>query len=361
MKYLSFLFCLLLLFSCKQDRKDSSFNKVTEAKIPNLKSQSFTGKTMGTTYSIKYSIFPSQKEVTKNTIDSILVSINEGVSTYIPTSTVSRLNKAGKEGIRIKMNSYPDQHFIVNYFTSVDINKKTNGAFDPSVMPLVNYWGFGYEGKNPVTEIDSSKVKDLLNYVGMNNFTVEVKKDGISFKKKDARATLDFSAIAKGYAVDYIANHLNSKGILSYMVEIGGEVKTKGKNDNGEPWKLGVNKPEENASPTDIQVIVSPKDKALASSGNYRNYHKLNDISYGHEINPKTGFPHQTDILSASVIHESCTEADAYATAFMIMGKDRTLKFVNYNHHLEVCLIVKEKGELKEIYSEGFKEYLVNQ
>ncbi len=365
MKYLSFLFCLMVLFSCKQDKKDFSLKDDGNQKVQtngskkNQKQRSIEGSTMGTSYSIKYILKGKQKEVQKETIDSILVSINDAVSTYVPSSTISRLNKAGKEGISVKMNHYPDQHFVANYFSAIEVYKDTKGYFDPSVMPLVNYWGFGYEGKNPVTKIDSNKVEEILDYVGFENFSTEVKREGITFLKSDARSTLDFSAIAKGYAVDYLARYLDTQNVNSYMVEIGGEVKVKGTNQKSQSWKLGINTPEENANLTDIQLIVAPKEKGLASSGNYRIFHKLDDVSYGHEINPKTGYPQKTDILSVSAIHDKCMYADAYATAFMIMGKEQILEFINYNHDLEVCLITKENGELKNVFSSGFEDYVV--
>lgn len=348
MKQISFLFCLLVLFSCKQTGKDIFLEKLV------------SGETMGTTYSIKFISSPDQVFPTKEQIDSTLVSINNAVSTYEPNSTISRLNKANEDGITIQANNYPDQHFIVNYFTSVEIHKQTEGMFDPSVMPLVNYWGFGYEGKNPVTQVDTSKISQLLEHVGLDSFVANPTRKNIHFTKTNASSTLDFSAIAKGYAVQYLSTYLESFGLHSYMVEIGGEVKVKGKNNKDQYWKLGINTPEETANYNDIQLIVSPKDKALASSGNYRIFHKLNDVSYGHEINPITGFPQVTDILSASVIHDNCMYADAYATAFMIMGLDKSLEFINYNHDIEACFIIKEDGQLKNVYSKGFEQYLVH-
>lgn len=315
---------------------------------------------MGTTYSIKYISHSSNQLISKESIDSTLLSINAAVSTYEVNSTISKLNKAGTEGITLKLNEYPGQHFITNYFSALEVYTKTEGLFDPSVMPLVNYWGFGYEGKNPVTTIDSSKVHQLLSFVGFDSFKASPSNSEMTFSKKDARATLDFSALAKGYAVDYLSQMLESKAIDSYMVEIGGEVKVNGKNAEGMHWKLGINTPDEKARFNDIQLIVNPKTKALASSGNYRIFHKIDDISYGHEINPKTGFPHRTNILSASVIHKNCMYADAYATAFMIMGLEETIQFANNDPEIAVCLIVKDNGELLNILSEGFDQYIVD-
>ena len=352
MKKLCFLFCLLILVSCKQNRK--STNKIQSRAL------SLAGQTMGTSYSIKYLSPTHIQPIKKKVIDSILISINEAVSTYEPNSTITRLNQSGKEGITVQLNKFPDQHFITNYFSALEVYENTEGYFDPSIMPLVNYWGFGYEGKNPVTEIDSNEVNRRLAYIGLDFFEPIISKNEIVFTKKDARSTLDFSAIAKGYAVDYLADFIETKSISSYMVEIGGEVKVKGLNNQGTPWKLGINTPEENAKYNDIQFVVSPKSKALASSGNYRIFHKIDDVSYGHELNPKTGFPQVTDILSASVIHDQCMYADAYATAFMIMGLEKTLEYVRNNDEMEVCLIVKEDGELTNIYSEGFGKYLLD-
>ena len=356
MKKVSFLFCLLAIISCKQDRKDTFFVQ-SENPQSSLNEHSLVGRTMGTSYSIKY--LSAHTPTPQSTIDSILISINEAVSTYIPESTISKLNTAGDEGIKIQIGQYPDQHFVENYFTSIDLFKQTNGYFDPSVMPLVNYWGFGTDEKKPVTSIDSNKVQSLLKIVGMGKFYAEGMEEQFHFTKKHPSSTLDFSAIAKGYAVDKIGEHLEAKGINSYMVEIGGEVKVKGKNKKDQFWKLGINTPEEGAAANDIQLIVSPKDKALASSGNYRIFHKLDDVSYGHEINPKTGYPQVTDILSASVIHDQCMLADAYATAFMIMGLEKSLEMVNSKADLEACFIVKQGDNFKHVYSQGFEDFLV--
>lgn len=353
MKKLSFLFCLLVFISCKQERKDFSQKDEGVQQEHNIK-----GLTMGTTYSIKY-LAPSNQTISKDQIDSTLLSINAAVSTYEPASTISTFNKAGKEGISLINDEYPGKHFTKNYAASVVIKKITGGMFDPTVMPLVNYWGFGYEGKNPVTNVDTTKVKEILHFVGLEKTHASFIGNKVHYTKDEPRTSLDFSAIAKGYAVDFIADLLETQNISSYMVEIGGEVKVNGKNKKDHYWKLGINKPEETASYHDIQLIVTPESKSLASSGNYRIFHKVDDISYGHEINPRTGFPHQTDILSASVIHDSCMYADAYATAFMILGLEKSLDLVNKDRSLEACFIIKENGELKNIYSNGFEQYVV--
>jgi len=358
MRLLSFLFCLLLLFSCKQNRKDFSLEDTPSSAGKQTRAKHITGNTMGTSYSIKYLLSADSKVLSKKTIDSTLVSINDAVSTYIPSSTISKFNQSEK-GISLNQGSYPNQHFIQNYLSSEEIYKETDGQFDPSVMPLVNYWGFGYEGKNPVTSTDTTKISEILKFVGFDLIAVEAIKNELRFSKQDARSTLDFSAIAKGYAVDYLSTMLESNAINSYMVEIGGEVKVKGRNSKGQYWKLGINTPEKGAAAHDIQVIVNPKEKALASSGNYRIFHEVNGNSYGHEINPKTGYPQVTDILSASVLHDDCAYADAYATAFMIMGLEKSLKFANENQEVDVCLIIEEQGKLKNIFSQGFESYIV--
>lgn len=305
---------------------------------------------MGTTYTIKYSGNNSDK--IQSAVDALLESINMGVSTYIPESCISIINN-DKQSIAYddtaKLLSYRikrDSHFENNFLKSVEIYKSTEGHFDPTIMPLVNYWGFGYKAKKAVEDIDSQAVNNMVQLIGMDkwNFTVS---DSLMSITKPEFAELDFSAIAKGYAVDAVAEYLDQQSILNYMVEIGGEVRCKGLNDKGTTWSIGLSKPEIDAELQNFQALLLLNNKAMASSGNYRNYYEVNGYLYGHEINPITGYPEINALLGTTVISESCAEADALATAFMIMGLEKTRTYLV--NHPEIQAVLFYRNENKKI------------
>ncbi len=311
----------------------------------------FQGETMGTTYSLKY--HDPGKRSHKNAIDSLLVAINQDLSTYIDDSHISVFNK--KETRTHKGTP----HFNKVFMKAKEIYQKTDGAFDPTVMPLVNYWGFGYTPKKPVTEVDEAKVKELMNSVGFEKIVAP--KFGV-YAKLNEGTQLDFSAIAKGYGVDVIADFLDGKSIESYMVEIGGEVRTKGKNPHGEWWLMGINTPSEDASTRDLQAKVQLQNKALATSGNYRNFHEVNGKKYAHTINPKTGFPEANTLLSASIFANDCMTADAYATACMVMGIDPAFELVNTNPNLEGYFIYSDDtGNMQVKKTKGLEQFLIGE
>jgi len=251
----------------------------------------------------------------KKEVDSILVEINQAVSTYIPDSEISIFNENGVANFTTSNN-----HFIKNYFSSVDIYIATENYFDPSVMPLVNYWGFGYTDKKPVLKTDSLAIDSIQNFVGLNKVYHVLSRGGnepiltLSKKTSEFKVQLDFSAIAKGYAVDVVSNFLQEKNLKNYLVEIGGELRTNGKNAKGKLWTTAINTPKINAQLTDYEAIIKLNNKAIATSGNYRNFHEVNGEWYGHEINPKTGFPEKSNLLSVTIMSDDCMSADAYAT-----------------------------------------------
>lgn len=361
--YYSILFISLFLFSCKRDIP-------SEATVPDK--QIITGKTMGTTYSIVY--IASSALVTKETIDSILVVINNSASTYIENSTISKINRNNcsstktityldnsKEKTRIKCTLPYDEIFIRNYEASKRIYLETNGAFDPSVMPLVNYWGFGYKDQEAITPSDTQAVNKILENVGLEKFEVNHDLREMTIIKPE-KGQLDFSAIAKGYAVDFISDYLANLDIKDHMVEIGGEIFAKGLNDKKEKWSIGLNKPKDHSFTNSIQDIVSITDKGLASSGNYRNFKIIDGVKYGHEINPTTGYPEITDLLGVSVVSSNTMYADGYATAIMIMGQKQAIDFIDANPNTEAILY--HSGQNEEIissYSENAKELIAPQ
>jgi len=221
-------------------------------------------------------------------------------------------------------------------------------------MPLVNYWGFGYTEKRKVTRVDSARIDSLQRLVGMEN--IFVRND--SLIKTYPGVQLDFSAIAKGYGVDQIAAFLETEGVRNFYVEIGGEVVAKGKSPRGDNWRIGISDPREGAGLQDIQTAVPLVDRALATSGNYRNVYEVNGQKYSHTINPVTGFPERSRLLSASVFAPDCMTADAYATACMVAGTEQALAFAKNNPEIEVYLIIStEDGGLDVRYSEGIAPF----
>ena len=351
-KFLPILF-ILFIFSCENEKQDTTSNYLM-----------VSGETMGTTYHITYK--DDLKRNLKADFDKLLVIINNGVSTYIKDSDISLFNQAkALEEIPVGI------HFLNNLIASKEIFEKTTGYYDPTVMPLVNYWGFGYTDKKLVLQIDSLTVDSIQQFVGFEkiNSTFEYlfeegdkvaqKKYG-TISKSVSNVQLDFSAIAKGYAVDIISDFLKDKKINNYLVEIGGELRCKGKNPRGKIWTTAINTPKINSKLTDYEAIVQIDNKAIASSGNYRNFHEVNGEWYGHEINPKTGFPEKSNLLSVSVLAKNCILADAYATAFMVMGLDKAKELTNQLEGIDAFFIyANEKGELEQVYTDGFVGYLI--
>lgn len=300
------------------------------------------GQTMGTIeYNVKYvgSDLPDYKKE----IDSLLKAFNQSLSTYIPDSEISQLNKNGKL-------SDPSPMFMAVTRASAEIYLTSGGAFDPTVGPLVNAWGFGPDKR--VNLLDSVEVDSLMQYVGFSRVKI-----GDHEVQMDSGMYLDFSAVAKGYAVDLVGLFLESKGIVNYMVEIGGELRAKGTNDQGNAWKIGIEDPLEQMDERKWLAIVELKDKSMATSGNYRNYYTVGTRTIAHTIDPRTGFNTHHTLLSASVFASDCMSADAYATAFMVVGVEGA-KAIMKEADLQGFLIYQENGQLKSFVSEELKPYV---
>ncbi len=309
------------------------------------------GETMGTTYTITlYS-----KEDYTNQIGNLLKEINNHVSTYIPDSDISRFNNADSVFILRKTGK---DHFLINFEKSKKISRNTDGYFDPTVMPLVNYWGFGYQNKEARIEVDSTAVDSLMQIVGFHKI---IHNRG-ELRKSNTAVQLDFSAIAKGYAVDEISRLFEKNGVENYLVEVGGEVFAQGLNKKGSEWRLGLNTPKAEAALTDYEIIIKLSGKGIASSGNYRNFYEVDGKKYGHIINPKTGYPSLNELLAATVIATDCMTADAYATAFMAMGLDKAIEIANKNDELVACFFTSNAdGIIKREYSDGFIHYVARE
>ena len=313
----NFIFLYLLIslsfFSCNSVNENKPFSTVK-------------GFAQGTTYSIKYQDV-LERDFTSS-IDSILNEIDNQLSTYDSTSFISSINNAKDSCLNLKEKDL----FSYCFNFSKIINQKTNGLFNPAVYPLVNYWGF-YSELDPL--IDSSYIKDsLLVHVNLDS-NFEIKKEGNEsfICKKNKNSKLDFNAVAQGYSVDLVSEFLVNRGIRNYLVEIGGELSSKGVNSNGDYWKIGIEKPVDSSliGQFGFQRIVELKNNSLDTSGNYRKFKIINGEKVSHSINPNTGFPVNNSLLSATVICKLAAKADALATSFMLMGKEKSIEFINKN------------------------------
>lgn len=316
----------------------------------------FRGNTQGTTYEII--VADDEANFTNAEIDSVLAQFDASLSTYIPTSKISQLNK-GNALIRVQDKS---GFFKTCYGNSKEIFELTNGAFDPSVFPLVKGWGFMDNIESPLSRI---QVDSLLEDIGFDqHHTVVFDGDFVEMKKTSTDFMLDFNAIAQGYSVDVLGDFLRKRGQKNFYIEIGGELLLKGKNANKTKWNIGIDVPADKSINHDIENVVSISDEAIATSGSYRKFYEKDGKRYSHFLNPTTGYPVEHTLLSATVIAPTCSEADAFATAFMVMGAKETLKFVDTHPELKLHVYLLEAGEgdtYKRSMSEGFQSYLIGE
>ncbi|WP_394975062.1 FAD:protein FMN transferase [uncultured Croceitalea sp.] len=317
-------------------------------KKPSLVKNQNIGSTFGTSYAIQYI---TDKELDfQRKIDSVFTVFNKSMSTYILDSDISKINR-GDTTIVV------DQMFRDVYFQSQVINYETDGYFDPTVGVLVDVWGFGSE--QSIMQLDSTKIDSLMQYVGWKH--VGLTRD-FRITKSKPQIQFDFNAIAKGYAIDRLARMLDKHQIENYLIEVGGEVLAKGTNlISGKPWTVGIDKPN-NFMKRGSAAVVELKDKALASSGNYRKFRIDPETGekYVHTINPKTGYTKNSNVLSATVVANSCIQADGYATAFMAMDlKDSKTLLELKKKELDAFIIyLDEKGAMKNFMTLGFEAML---
>ena len=297
----------------------------------------------GTTYSVTYQCDEDlQKE-----IEAELKKVDAEFSMFNSQSVVARLNNGEKPEL--------SNDFIDVFKLARQVSEDTNGAFDITVAPLVNAWGFGFKHEQMPTKEQVDSLRQLIGYqyVTLKDKTIEMQKPGMM---------LDFSAIAKGYGVDVVARLLERHDIKNYMVEIGGEITTRGINPERVPWRIGVNKPNEDAldESHELQTILNVTDKAMATSGNYRNFYVKEGKKYAHTIDPKTGYPVQHTLLSATVLTDRCAKADAYATSFMVLGMDGAKQILERHKELMAYLIYTDsKGNLAVWYSPSLEDKIV--
>lgn len=330
-KVWSFIILIFLLISCESEKSNSIL-------------VSDSGQTQGTYYHIKYMI--EDGESLKKNIDSLLIVIDNSLSTYNPNSLISRINNG--EIIAT------DSMLRTVFRAANEVYENTNGAFDCSITPLVNAWGFGFSNKE---KMDTARVIELLNLVDFKK--IKLSNDTILMNEN---MMLDFNSLAQGYTVDLIAQMFDGIGLDNYLIEVGGEIKSKGKNPDNNFWTIGVDRPNEIINPKDrFQFILNLFNTSLATSGNYRKFYQENGVKYSHVINPKTGFPSLNKLLSVTVIHESCMKADAYATAFMVMGLKKSKLYLDNNTDLKAYIVYRDTdGELNTFISEDLQKRILN-
>ncbi|MGQ3013218.1 MAG: FAD:protein FMN transferase [Flavobacteriales bacterium] len=326
MKRYSFLIIILLFAACGQQ--------------PFRKMNVYGGYAQGTTFNI---VYDSNAGDLQADIDAIFKTMDASMSLWDSASVITRIN-----------NSVPgtpvtaDDHFAKVYALSDRIHKETDGAFNPCVYPLIKFWGFSKERFSE----DSLKSKQFsVDSLRRHSAWGMVKPaGGLSYVRMSSRAGIDFNAIAQGYTVDVICDLFQAKNVQNYMVEVGGEVRAKGTNQKEKTWKIGIDKPISDSGTRELQAIVDLDGLALATSGSYRKFYEKNGRRYSHTIDPRTGMPVEHKLLSASVFAPTCAEADAYATAFMVMGAGKAVHFVERHPSLMVYLISDAFNGEYEIY-----------
>ena len=339
MRELLYLLLLSLLFStlsCNQSgRKESEWIYFQNR-----------GKIFATAYNIKYSYSRSLQE-------EITVELNRFDNSLNPFNANSIITK-----INNNIAVEPDSFFINLFKKSIEISQLSDGYFDITASPLINAWGFGYQDIDLITQ---EVIDSLRQFVGYEKISIDKYGKVI---KSDPRMQLNASAIAKGYACDVIADLLKSFGVTNFMIEIGGEITAGGVNEKGSCWRIGINKPNNNQTlpmmQDELQTVISLCNKSLATSGNYRNFYIKDGVRYSHTIDPFTGYPSKTDILSATVIAEDCMTADAFATAFVAMGKDKSVGIANKLPELHYYFIyLTEDGSHQTTFSKNFEQFFI--
>ena len=294
--------------------------------------QNNKGRIFGTLYNITY----QSEDDLQEEIEAVLNKVDGALSPFNDTSIITRINR-NEEVV-------PDSFFMRVFDLAKIISKETNGAFDITVAPLANAWGFGFKAG---TGVDSLTIDSLRRYVGFE----KVWEENGRIRKTDENVMLSCSSVAKGYGSDVVAALFDKKGVKNYMVEIGGEIVLKGRNHKNELWKIGVNKPIDDslALNQELQTVLSISDKGMATSGNYRNFYYKDGKKYAHTIDPRTGYPVQHNILSATVIAKDCATADAYATAFMVMGLERSKALVDSLPGVEALFLYQNGSDTTRI------------
>lgn len=302
------------------------------------------GNAEGTTYSIIYN--DKKNRNLKQEVASILTAIEKSLSVYDKDSLISRINRNEKCEV--------DNYFSDVFLKAKDINEKTGGVFDISAEPLFRAWGFSFQNRE---EMNEAKITEFKKQIGMNKIWL----DNGQIIKSNPDTILNMNSIAKGYSVDVIADFLEREGVADYMVEIGGEIRLKGMNKKGEKWLIAVDKPiYGNHTPGhQVQTYLQLSDKAIATSGEYRRFYvNENGNRFSHTIDPRTGYPIQHTLRSVTVVADDTMSADAYATAFMVMGVEEALEFIKYQPNIAAMFIYEEDNVFKIEYSDNMINYI---
>lgn len=347
----------IFLVACGSGKSDD------QTTVEEIEAIEFYGNTQGTTYAI---IINDPVDIERDEIEELLANFDLALSAYIPNSILTRLNEAEAGELE-----YQDKFGYFNdcYLLSQDVYQLTNGAFDPTVYPLVDGWGFMNDVENVP---DSSTVDSLRALTGFSNgyhfnFLFEANENDTfpasKIIKNTPGAKLDFNAIAQGLAVDMVGELIEKKGGKNYFVEIGGEIRVKGKNGSGDLWRIGIDKPIEgsDAENRELQEIIQLDNKSVATSGSYRKFYEKNGVKFSHTLDPRTGYPVKHSLLSATVVAESCALADAMATALMVMGPDKGKQFLKSNPDLDIeayLIYQNKKDRLEVFYTKGFRHLI---
>ena len=319
-----------LLYSCTK-----SVNYITNS-----------GFAQGTIYKITYKS-PDGDDYDEE-IKQLLHDFSTSLSTYLPTSLISRINQNDPTAV-------VDNYFRTVFNKATEVNKASDGVFDITIAPIVNLWGFGFTGNIP--EMDPEKIDSLMQYVGMDKIRIE----GDKVVKDLPGVMLDVNAIAKGYSVDVVADFLKEKDCRNYLIDIGGECMAQGVNSSGHIWKVGIEKPIENAVWGESKLaIVRLNNRAIATSGNYRRFHEIDGKKYGHTFDVKTGYPAMHNLLSVTIVADDCMTADAWATVCMALGLDKSIQLLGQYPELEGLLIYSdEKGNFEIYTTEGMGAVII--
>ncbi|MFV0329083.1 MAG: FAD:protein FMN transferase [Dysgonomonas sp.] len=304
------------------------------------------GQAEGTSYNIIYQ--DNQDRDFQPEIEALLADFEKSLSVYDSNSVISRINR--NENVEI------DDYFTTVFTRAKEISAQTDNSFDISAEPLFRAWGFSSQEKCPPNE---SQIEELKKYIGMDKVRIENKH----IVKEHPNVILNVNAIAKGYSADIVASFLNEYGCQHYLVEIGGEIRLKGENTQGEAWRIGIDRPaESNPIPgQDLQVILQITNKGIATSGNYRQFYIENGQKITHTINPATGYPAKHNLLSTTVIAEDALTADAFATAFMVVGLEKAHEWINQLPGLDAVFICDEDGEYKMYCTPALEDKIVQE
>ena len=335
MKHIIWFLFLILMVSCKNERPQKSF---------------FQGQAFGTTFSIQvYSI--NEIDFEKG-IDSVLSKVNNSVSTYIPESDISKINN-GNTAIIV------DDIFIDNFNISTEVYEITGGFFDPTIGVLRNAYGFG--DTNSTQEIDSLALDSMMKFVGFNKVKLTSEN---KIEKLYPEIYIDFNAVAKGYGIDLIGSYLDSKGVGNYLIELGGEILAKGKNvEKNKSWLVGIENINLSLDDKSYSSIIALENIAMATSGNYRKFRidSLTGKKYVHTLNPITGSAAKSDITSATVLAPTCALADAYATAFMALGLEKSKAILKNINEIDIYFTYNDQNNEEQVFAtEGLRNRLLN-